>query len=111
MSASDFSHEEASLIGRIAGGVPADQRVALRTIYGRYADLLFAFVHHHIGERADAEDVWQETWLAAIRGISRFQAKSSFFTGYAASRGTRFRIISVVPDSATEPSPTFHLNR
>jgi RNA polymerase sigma-70 factor (ECF subfamily) len=52
----------------------------LRILYDRHADMLFAFIYHHLGRRDEAEEVWQETWLAAVRGIGTYRGKSGIFT-------------------------------
>ena len=50
-----------------------DER-ALEAFYPRYADPLFAFIYHHIDEsHPDAEDVWQETLLAAINALPAYR--------------------------------------
>lgn len=65
------------LARRTAAG---DER-ALAALYERYADPLFAFVYHHLdGERAEAEEVWQETWLAALRALPAYRGRSRLFT-------------------------------
>jgi RNA polymerase sigma-70 factor (ECF subfamily) len=54
---------------------------ALAALYDRYADLLFAWIYHHLqGSRQDAEEVWQDTWLAAIRSLESYHGSSRFFT-------------------------------
>lgn len=53
----------------------------LAALYERYADMLFAFICHRMaGERSDAEDVFQETWLAALKSLQSYRGQSSFFT-------------------------------
>ena len=55
----------------LARSVAAGDETALVTLYARYADPLFAFVYHHVDETPlDAEDLCQETWLAALRALS-----------------------------------------
>jgi RNA polymerase sigma factor (sigma-70 family) len=62
---------------RIADG---DAR-ALEALYGRYADPLFAFISGRLGgAAADAEDVWQDTWLSALRALPRYRGESRLFT-------------------------------
>lgn len=69
--------DELPLAERVACGDEA----ALEAVYARYADPLFAFIHHHLdGARPDAEEIWQDTWLAAIRSLSKYRGRSSLFT-------------------------------
>jgi RNA polymerase sigma-70 factor (ECF subfamily) len=69
--------EDWDLVRRIAAG----EQAALAAFYERYADPLFAFIYHHLDRcRADAEDVWQETLLAAIRSASSYGGRSRLFT-------------------------------
>jgi RNA polymerase sigma-70 factor (ECF subfamily) len=66
----------------LAALAAAGDRSALEALYERYADPLFAFVFHQLdgARRADVEDAWQETWLAAVRALPRFRGTSAFFS-------------------------------
>jgi RNA polymerase sigma-70 factor (ECF subfamily) len=69
--------DDLTLAWRAAGG---DEK-ALAVLYDRYADLLFALIYHHLPDsRQDAEEVWQDTWLAAIRSLESYRGSSRFFT-------------------------------
>jgi DNA-directed RNA polymerase specialized sigma24 family protein len=69
--------EDRDLVRRIAAG----EQAALAAFYECYADPLFAFIYHHLDRcRADAEDVWQKTLLAAIRPASSYGGRSRLFT-------------------------------
>lgn len=47
----------------LARRAAAGEESALAALYGRYSDVLFAFICHQLGEPGpDAEEVWQETW-------------------------------------------------
>ncbi|MGH7443811.1 MAG: RNA polymerase sigma factor [Longimicrobiales bacterium] len=52
--------------------------------FARVLDLYFSGMLRlaltHVGSRATAEEVIQETWMAAIRGIDRFEGRSSVKT-------------------------------
>lgn len=73
---SDLTHDQ-QLASRIASG---DER-AFRDFYEMYANPLYVFIYHLSGEvREDAEEIWQDTLLAALDGISRYQGQSRLFS-------------------------------
>jgi RNA polymerase sigma factor (sigma-70 family) len=50
---------------------------AFDDFYARYADLVFAFIYHLLnGARADAEDIWQDTFIVAVRALSGYRGQS-----------------------------------
>ncbi len=50
---------------------------AFNEFYTRYADLLFPFICHLMnGARADAEEIWQDTFLAALRALPGYRGSS-----------------------------------
>ena len=69
--------DDLTLARQVADG----DETALETFYARYANPLFAFIYHHLDEsRPDAEDVWQETLLAAINALPAYRGQSRLFT-------------------------------
>jgi RNA polymerase sigma factor (sigma-70 family) len=69
--------DDLTLARQVADG----DETALAAFYARYADPLFAFIYHHIDEsHPDAEDVWQETLLAAINALPAYRGQSRLFT-------------------------------
>lgn len=65
----------------LARQISMGDEMALVEFYARYADALFAFVYHHLsGSRSDAEDVWQDTLLAALRALPSYRGRSRLFT-------------------------------
>jgi RNA polymerase sigma-70 factor (ECF subfamily) len=71
------SQKELRLIEQIMSGNPS----AMEAFFSRYADPLYAFIHHQLdGTRADVEDIWQETLMAAIGGLPAYRGKSRFFS-------------------------------
>jgi RNA polymerase sigma-70 factor (ECF subfamily) len=61
--------------------IVAGNTKALEQFYERYADVLYAFIFHGVeGAREDAEDIWQDSLLAAIRGMDGFQGQSRLYT-------------------------------
>jgi RNA polymerase sigma-70 factor, ECF subfamily len=63
------------LIRAVAGG---DER-ALRDLTGRYERALHQFLYRHTGGR-DVDDLYQETWLRAVRAARRFDPTRRFST-------------------------------
>ncbi len=53
---------------------------AFHKLVDAHAQVLFRTAHGMLGRTADAEDVVQETLLAAYRGIGRFEGRSSLRT-------------------------------
>lgn len=56
-----------------------DQR-AFAEVVGRYHGRLLGLVRPHVPDRETAEDVVQEAWLGALRGIDRFESRCVFRT-------------------------------
>jgi RNA polymerase sigma-70 factor (ECF subfamily) len=53
---------------------------AYLTLVHRYTPLMLRVAGGHVGSRAAAEDVVQDTWVAVLRNIDGFEARSSFKT-------------------------------
>ncbi|MBS1679667.1 MAG: sigma-70 family RNA polymerase sigma factor [Actinobacteria bacterium] len=68
--------DEDDLVARAQAG---DQG-AFEELVRRHADRLYAVVTRFVGDRQEAEEVTQEAFLRAWRGIGRFQGNSQFFT-------------------------------
>jgi len=67
---------EPQLIERAQDG----DRLAFEELVRRYADRLYAVVLRFVADAGEAEEVTQEAFLRAWRGIGRFQGRSQFFT-------------------------------
>lgn len=52
--------------------------VALATLYRRHAGSLLAYLERLLGERPEAEDVLQETFLRIFEGRGRYEARGRF---------------------------------
>lgn len=52
----------------------------IRDLVAEHSDQLFKLAMVYVGNAATAEEVVQETWLAALEGIDRFQGRSSLKT-------------------------------
>lgn len=58
----------------------AGDRLAFEELVRRYADRLYAVVLRFLGDSREAEDVTQEAFLRAWRGIGGFKGHSQFYT-------------------------------
>ena len=56
-----------------------DER-AFETLIDRYSSPLLRMAMGYVGSRAVAEEVVQETWLGVLRGVERFEGRSSLKT-------------------------------
>lgn len=64
---------EVQLAARVARG----DLDAGRELFGRHAEELYRFAHHRLADRGAAEDVVQETFLAALDRIGTFDGRGS----------------------------------
>jgi RNA polymerase sigma-70 factor, ECF subfamily len=67
---------DGELVELAAGG----RRDAFEELVRRHADHLYAVILRFTGDAAEAEEVVQEAFLRAWRGIDRFERRSQFFT-------------------------------
>jgi RNA polymerase sigma-70 factor (ECF subfamily) len=58
----------------------AGDEVAFATLVSMYHARLLRFAQSIVGSRAVAEEVVQDTWLGVVRGIDRFEGRSSVKT-------------------------------
>ncbi|MEQ1829381.1 MAG: sigma-70 family RNA polymerase sigma factor [Pirellula sp.] len=70
------SEEENSLIDCILKG----ESPKFQQLVESYQKRIYSTVHAMLGNRQDAEDVTQETFLTAFRKLDQFQHRSSFYT-------------------------------
>jgi len=56
------------------------QPEAFMELVRRYRERIFAMIYGMTRDRSDAEDLTQETFLAAYRALPRFRRTSSFYT-------------------------------
>jgi len=68
--------EEAQLVARLRAG---DERAFEALVEGYYATML-AVAQNYVKTRAVAEDVVQEAWLGVLKGLDRFEGRSSLKT-------------------------------
>jgi RNA polymerase sigma-70 factor (ECF subfamily) len=53
---------------------------AFRELVSRYHTTLVRVARYHVDSDAAAEDVAQDTWIAVMKGVHRFEGRSSFKT-------------------------------
>jgi RNA polymerase sigma-70 factor (ECF subfamily) len=104
--------EELDLLNRLRAG---DER-AFEALVQRHYRTMLAVAQHHVRTRAVAEEVVQEAWLGVLKGLDRFEGRSSLATwimrilvNIAKTRGVRearsVPMASLAPDDepAVEP--------
>jgi RNA polymerase sigma-70 factor (ECF subfamily) len=84
--------DDESLVERARAG----DEEAFATLVRRYTPMLMRLARMYVPTDALAEDVVQETWVAVVRGLERFEGRSSFktwlfriLTNRAKTRGVR----------------------
>ena len=68
--------DEAALVERLRAG----DETAFEELIDRYGASMLRVAHMYVRDRAAAEEVVQETWLAVLNGIDRFEGRSSLKT-------------------------------
>ena len=84
--------DDATLVARLRDG----DESAFVELIDRYGATMLRVAQMYVKDRASAEEVVQETWLAVLNGIDRFEERSSLktwlfriLTNRAKTRGTR----------------------
>jgi RNA polymerase sigma-70 factor (ECF subfamily) len=67
---------EVDLVERLRAG----DESAFVSIIGEYQPRMLRLAQATVGSRAVAEEVTQDTWLAVVRGVERFEGRSSLKT-------------------------------
>jgi RNA polymerase sigma-70 factor (ECF subfamily) len=68
--------EEQELLERLRAG---DER-AFEALVARHYPTMLAVARHYVSSRAVAEEVVQEAWLGVLKGLDRFEGRSSLRT-------------------------------
>lgn len=71
-----LSREDAELVA----GLRAGDEAAFRALLRQYGSGLLRVAQMYVSSRAAAEDVVQEAWVGVLRGIDRFEGRSSLKT-------------------------------
>jgi RNA polymerase sigma-70 factor (ECF subfamily) len=75
--------DDAGLVDRLRAG----EEAAFADLVRRYQPQLLRLAEATVGSRAVAQEVTQDTWLAVMRGVDRFEGRSSFKTWLFHIRG------------------------
>ena len=75
---------------------------ALETLVERYRRPLFGFILRMIDAREDADDIFQEVWIRAIRNLDRFDARNLLSWLFRIAR-------NVIIDRSRKRRPEFSL--
>ena len=111
-------HEaDAALVRRLLDGDETAFAGLLEQYHGRLVRLALVFV----ADRASAEEVVQDTWLAVLTGLPRFEGRSgvktwifSILTNRAKTRGQRDKRVvpfSTLEEAHQEPAPAVSPSR
>ena len=68
--------DDVALVARLQAG----DESAFADLVRRYQPQLLRLAEATVGSRAVAQEVTQDTWLAVVRGVDRFEGRSSFKT-------------------------------
>jgi len=66
--------------GALVAGLQAGDEAAFATLVQRYQPALLRLAQATVGSRAVAQEVTQDTWMAVVRGVDRFEGRSSLKT-------------------------------
>ena len=58
------------------------ERAAFATLYRRYLDRVYGYCFYQLGDHHDAEDATERTFMAALRGLDRFEDRGSTFRAW-----------------------------
>src|SRR5881392_3290904 len=104
---------------RLVEGLRARDEAAFREVMRRYGSAMLRIAQMYVSSRAVAEEVVQEAWVGVLKGIGRFEGRSSLKTwlfrivaNTAKTRGVRFSALgddedAVDPDRFLGPGERF----
>jgi RNA polymerase sigma-70 factor, ECF subfamily len=99
---------DADLLGRLRNG----DEEAFVVLVSRYQGIMLQLATSIVGSRAVAEEAVQDTWMGVVRGIDRFEGRSSFKTwlfrilaNRACSAGSReFQTVPLAASHTVDPA-------
>ena len=99
--------DDAELLERLLGG----DESAFAELVRRYHPTLLKVARYYVASQASAEDVAQDTWVAVVRGVERFEGRSAFKTWLLRICANRARTNAVkenriIPTDPTPRGPT-----
>jgi RNA polymerase sigma-70 factor, ECF subfamily len=101
----------------------AGDQTAMLALVGRYQNQVFGLCYRMLGQRQDAEDMAQETFVRALRSLRQWDAQREFLPWLLAIAGNRCRtclaqrmrrpgstpLVEHLPDRRTDGKPARHL--
>jgi len=104
--------DDDELLAQLLGG---DEK-AFAELVGRYHASLVRVALYYVNSEASAQDVAQETWIAVMKGVERFEGRSSFKTWLFRILVNRARTLGVkehrtVPVDPTDPGASVAARR
>jgi len=104
--------DDAALLESLLGG----DESAFTELVRRYHPTLVKVARYYVRSAASAEDVAQDTWIAVLKGIERFEGRSSFKTWLLRICVNRARTSGVkehrsIPVDPNESGPTVAAHR
>lgn len=104
--------DDAALLENLLGG----DESAFSELVKRYHPTLLKVARYYVGSVASAEDVAQDTWIAVIKGIEKFEQRSSFKTWLLRICANRARTAGVkehrsIPVDPNESGPSVSAHR
>jgi RNA polymerase sigma-70 factor (ECF subfamily) len=91
--------------GVLVAGLQANDEQAFVALVRRYQPELLRLAEATVGSRAVAQEVTQDTWLAVMRGVDRFEGRSSFKTWLYRILLNRARTAAGKEQRAGRPEP------
>jgi RNA polymerase sigma-70 factor (ECF subfamily) len=104
--------DDSALLARLLEG---DEKAFVEIVH-RYHESLVRVARYYVNSDASAEDVVQDTWIAVLRGVERFEGRSSFKTWLFRilvnrARTTGVKEHRIVPTDPLAPGPSVNAAR
>ncbi len=76
----DIVSKESEIDQQLVQRVQSGEKIAFDLLVIKYQRRLFSLVSRLVGDSAEAEDIVQETFIKAYRGLPQFRGDSAFYT-------------------------------